>query len=411
MIPAQQVDLFTFIGQAGPAGIDPTDLIRQVGHRLNEAGHSISRIGAGFPILHPTVAGFDITWTRHDDHVEKNPWLRSTGDDPNVDFDLFPFSYMSRRDINEWHDDLTGGNQSRFPLVQAQAKAGATGYYATSDRGRPDEQNSRLSVFYTSWTTDKPGGYSKGDLELFRAIVPAIGTTIRAMSGYDVAHDLLKTYLGRNAARKVIEGSVARGSVDVIDASIIFADLSGFTEMADQESKEDLVELLNDYFEVLVDTVRAYDGEVLKFLGDGLLAIFPMEGGDTITKSAMDACAAILKMVDELRESRIEAGKLAADISLALHRGNLLFGNVGSADRLDFTVIGPAVNEASRIEALCRGQQQRLIISSAFAESVSRETNRLVSLGKFALRGIRKPQQLYTLDFDEEMERMAQPAY
>ncbi|MEP3276188.1 MAG: adenylate/guanylate cyclase domain-containing protein [Stappiaceae bacterium] len=411
MTPEQQVDLFTFIGQAGPAGFNPMELIRKVGHRLNEAGLSVSRIGAGFPILHPTVMGFDITWTRHDDHVEKNPWLRSAGDDPDFDFDQFPFSFMSTRDLNELYEDLTGGNQSRFALVEAQAEAGATGYYATSDRGKPGEENSRLSVFYTSWTTDKPGGYSDEDLEQLRAIVPAIGTTIRAMSSYDVAHDLLRTYLGRNAARKVIEGSVARGSVEVIDASIIFADLSGFTEMADQESKEDLVELLNDYFEVLVDTVRAYDGEVLKFLGDGLLAIFPMEGGGAITKSAMDACAAILKMVDGLRETRQAAGKLTADISLALHRGNLLFGNVGSADRLDFTVIGPAVNEASRIEALCRGQQRRLIISSAFADSVSRDTNRLVSLGKFALRGVRKPQQLYTLDFDEEMERMAQPSY
>ena len=397
-----QLELFKMIGGAHAANIDSSALIRQIVQRLNEGGLPIMRIGAGFPTLHPTVMGFDITWRRQENSVEKRPWLRSAGEDPKIDFDLMPFSYMSRNDLTELKEDLTSNVQSRFPLVQQLQEAGATGYFATTDKKQPGPTRGPLRVFYTSWATDRPGGFADDDLDLVRAIVPAIGTAVRAMSNYDLAYDLLCTYLGRNAGRKVIEGSVARGSVEEIDAAIIYADLVGFTQTADQEPKEELADLLNAYFDVLVSTIRDHDGEVLKFIGDGLLAIFPFEGGRSVAKAALDASAAILRQVDTLRDQRIKAGKITAEMSIALHRGALLYGNVGSADRLDFTVIGPAVNEASRIEALCRGQQQRLIVSSAFAESAEGEADRLVSLGRFALRGVRKPQHLYTLDLDEE---------
>ena len=336
------------------------------------------------------------------DSVEKGQWLRSEGDDPEFDFDLMPFAYMSRNELAELKESLTSNVPSRFPLVQQLQQAGATGYFATSDRNEPGLTKGPLSVFYTSWATDRPGGFTDEDTDLLRAIVPAMGTAIRALSNYDLAHDLLCTYLGRHAGRKVIEGSVARGSVEEIDAAIIYADLVGFTRTADQEPKEELVDLLDEYFDMLVSTIRDHGGEVLKFIGDGLLAIFPFDDGPAVAKSALDASTTILRRVDELRDKRSRAGKITAEMSIALHRGDLLYGNVGSADRLDFTVIGPAVNEASRIEALCRGEQRRLIISSAFAESAAGEADRLVLLGRFAPRGVSKSQQLYTLDLDTE---------
>ncbi len=402
MDASEQLALFKWIAQAGPAGIDECDIVGEVGRRLNAGGISVARVGVGFPTLHPTVAGFDISWYRDEDRIERGSWSRALKKDDTVDFDAIPFAYLSRNDLPEVVEDLTGDEPSRFPLVQRLKKEGATGYLATSDAKNPGLGTGPLSTFFTSWATDRQGGFTNYDLDVIRALIPALGTTIRAIMAADVTYDLLRTYLGNDAARKVIEGSVLRGEVEVIDAVIVFADLAGFTQASDRETKEDLADLLNDYFDVLVDTLRDHGGEVLKFIGDGLLAIFRLDQPKDVVKAALDASALCLTNVDALSAERAEAGKITSDVSIALHRGELLFGNVGAEDRLDFTVIGPAVNEASRIEALCRGEQRRLIISSAFADSAGREVVRLISLGKFALRGVRKPQRLYTLDMEAE---------
>lgn len=396
----KQLDLLKLVTRVGYSGAELTDLVAQLGERLNDLGVPISRLGVGFPILHPTLAGFDVTWQRGAEDVTHSQWRRSTSRDESFDFDALPFSHMRRRNLTELALDLTSDEPVRFPLVQRQKDAGATGYYATMEQISPNRRGGPLSVFFSSWTTDHPGGYTEDHLEVIRTLVPALGVAGRAISSYSVTHDLLATYLGRNAGRKVIEGSVERGTVEVIDAAILYCDLVGFTRTADQESKEDLSDLLNDYFDVLVGVIRDHDGEVLKFIGDGLLAIIPHNGDPKVAKSALDAAAAILRGIDDLRTTRAAAGKITADISIALHRGELLYGNVGSEDRLDFTVIGPAVNEASRIESLCRGQQRRLIISSAFAETAPDQADRLIAMGRFALRGVSKPQQLYTLDID-----------
>lgn len=400
------LEIFKTIGQANTMDKGSDELLSDIGCRLNEGGLPIMRIGVGFPTLHPIFAGFDLSWQRDTGKVERSTWRRTDGDDPSIDYDTIPFAYMGRNEKSELHEDLTGVEPSRFPLVVKMKEDGATGYFATTDRHAPRRKGGPLSVFFSSWATDRPGGFADQDLEIIRSVVPALSTALRALSNYDVAYDLLRTYLGRNAGKKVIEGSVTRGSVEVIDAAILFADLAGFTQAADTQSKEDLADLLNTYFDVLVSTIHEHDGEVLKFIGDGVLAVFPVASDRSVTHLALDASAEILRKADALRSERAKAGKINADMAIALHRGELLYGNVGSEDRLDFTVIGPAVNEASRIQSLCRGQQQRLIVSSSFAESAGDDMDRLVSLGKFALRGVRKPQSLYTLDLDTEMEAM-----
>ena len=202
------------------------------------------------------------------------------------------------------------------------------------------------------------------------------------------------------AGRRILDGEIRRGMLDVISAVILVADLRGFTAIADRSEREVLIETLNDYFDCQVPVIVAHGGHVLKFLGDGLLATFPLAGRapEAVCDVALGAAAEVLRGVRELGEKRAEAGKPVMDLDIALHLGEVFYGNVGSADRLDFTVIGPAVNEASRIEALCAQHDRNLLLSEAFARAASNAADRLISIGRYGLRGVRSAQSIYALD-------------
>ena len=161
--------------------------------------------------------------------------------------------------------------------------------------------------------------------------------------------------------------------------------------------------LLNTYMETQVSTIGAHGGQVLKFMGDGVLAIFP-DTGETGSKAALDAAEAAFAAVDALSAERRAAGEAVTDLVVALGRGSVLYGNIGSRDRLDFTVIGPAVNEAARLEALAGGLERRFVVSQAFAEAAGAERRRLVSLGRYALRGFARPREVFTFDPDAQTD-------
>ena len=170
--------------------------------------------------------------------------------------------------------------------------------------------------------------------------------------------------------------------------------------MSERTPRDELVEMLNAYFDCLVGPIVDQGGNVLKFLGDGLLATFPLNGdpADQLCEKALDAAVDVLRRVGDLRSKRLADGKPVMEMDIALHLGDVYWGNVGSVERLDFTVIGPAVNETSRIEALCSQYQQNLLMSETFAEAAKRSSNRMVSIGRFALRGVQSAQSIYTLE-------------
>jgi adenylate cyclase len=180
-----------------------------------------------------------------------------------------------------------------------------------------------------------------------------------------------------------------------------YSDLVGFTRIADAHRSQVVLAMLNDYAEAQVDTIEAHGGHVLKFIGDGLLAIFPDGNESDACARALDAAAQARRRLDALNARRSAAGLPVSDAHVALHIGELLYGNVGSPRRLDFTVLGAAVNEAARIEALCGSLDQRVIVSNAFAQAAGVDARpRLVSLGRYAMKGVARPQELYTLDLD-----------
>ena len=202
----------------------------------------------------------------------------------------------------------------------------------------------------------------------------------------------------RDAGQRVLSGRIVRGIAERIDAVVWFSDLRGFTHITDT-TPEQVIPLLNDYSDVIVSAIHEHGGDVLKLIGDGTLAIFTAEDRTHACTAALCAAIAAGEGIAVLNKRRKSNGKPVTDMYLGLHVGEVFYGNVGSRERLDFTVIGPAVNEASRIAAMCRSVDQRVLMSSAFA-NVDAVKRRLVSVGRYALRGVSHSQELFTFDPD-----------
>ena len=215
---------------------------------------------------------------------------------------------------------------------------------------------------------------------------------------YEVASTVLETYLGRDAGHRVLTGSIERGSAEAIRAVIWFSDLRGFTKLTDSLPRDVLVATLDDYLEAMAAPVQTNNGQILKFMGDGLLATFDLTGRDdaAVCRDALAAAKALRSAFPVFNNARKANGKPVMDFGLALHLGEVFYGNIGASDRLDFTVVGPAVNEASRIQALCRPLDRNVLVSSTFQETVGSESA-LESLGFHALRGVREPKELFGL--------------
>jgi len=220
-----------------------------------------------------------------------------------------------------------------------------------------------------------------------------------ALAGHTIAAGLLAAYLGADAGRRVHAGAIERGSVESIRAVLWYADIRGFTTMADTTPGAVVVEVLDEIFETLTASLRSRGGQVLKFLGDGMLAIFPFEDAtrEQTCRRALDAAAEAMRAVDQLQAARRAVDRPAAAVDLALHLGEVLYGNVGAVDRLDFTVIGPAVNEAARIEALCEPLGRKVLVSAELAAAVG-DRCRLEPLGRHTLRGVREAREIYGLE-------------
>jgi adenylate cyclase len=215
-----------------------------------------------------------------------------------------------------------------------------------------------------------------------------------------IAETLVETYLGRDAGKRVLQGQIDRGITDQIEAALWFSDLRSYTRIADTAAPGEIIPLLNDYSDAVISTIYHQGGDVLKLIGDGVLAIFTGDNRQRVCESAMAAAVAARQSVGELNRTRAAENLPVTDMYLALHVGTVFYGNIGSKERLDFTVIGPAVNEVSRIAAMCRSVDQPLLVSAAFADAVGDLRSHLVSVGRFALRGVAQPQELYTVDAD-----------
>jgi adenylate cyclase len=291
---------------------------------------------------------------------------------------------------------LNGTTDDEFPLLTQWQAEGITDYVAIITRFAADGVIGEMDAFYSSWATDEPAGFKNEQIAALKQAVPYFALAIKSVSLTRMARNLMQTYLGSDAGQRVLSGKIVRGIAEQIDAVVWFSDLRGFTRITDT-APEEVISLLNDYSDVIISAIDEHGGDVLKLIGDGTLAIFRAEDRLHACNAALSAAIAAREGVVELNKHRAAKGKPLTDMYLGLHVGNVFYGNVGSRERLDFTVLGPAVNEASRIAAMCRSVDQPVLMSTAFAE-VGNIKRQLVSVGRYALRGVSHPQELFTLN-------------
>jgi adenylate cyclase len=393
-----ELDLTRWLVRAGLEAGDEAGVLDGLCARLTAAGVPLWRVAAGTALLHPLRDARGCRWLRGAG-VVKEDYARGTGGADEAEWTTSPFHWLAYGTEPELRRRLDAGyRRGEFPLLDRLQGEGSTDYVAFAARYGGAPHFGDASGVLCSFQTDRPGGFDEAEIALLWPLGLALGLVFKSITAVETAGTLVATYLGADAGRRVLEGAIGRGVTESVRAVLWYSDLEGFTRIADTAPPDELIALLNDYAETVVGTVHAHGGQVLKFIGDGVLAMFPLAEDQEPCARALDAAASTLAGVDGLGRRRAAAGKVVTGIHVALHVGDVLYGNIGSRDRLDFTVVGPAVNEVARIEALCRSLEQQVIISSAFAEDAGAARARLVSLGRYALKGVRRPEELFTLD-------------
>jgi adenylate cyclase len=372
--------------------------------RLVVLGTGLWRAHSAMETLHPQWNGYGLTWRRDLNAIAPEQYPHDDGADPiwvqSPFFDLIRRARGGEANPSMRRRLGAGPDERDFPVLEEFFALGATDYFAQLYAFGKDGDRSHGSGVVYSFATDRKGGFSDDDAILIDATLPALSLAMKAHAGHVIASGLLGTYLGEDAGRRVHAGAVRRGSVDRIRAVLWYADIRGFTPFSDAASGPVVVDLLNEVFETLTASLRPRGGQVLKFIGDGMLAIFPFEEPRRAETCglALDAAVEATQNIEALMAARAATGLPAVSVDLALHIGEVLYGNVGATDRLDFTIIGPAVNEAARIEALCEPLGRAILVSPEFAAAASDSERRLASLGQHALRGVRAQKEIFALE-------------
>ena len=365
--------------------------------RLDAAGVPVSRAMLTFRTLHPLYSSSIIFWrrgeevstsrTRHEDAFSSEEFRRS------------PIFYMFNHQTPFIRRKLKGDiAQLDFPVLEELREQGATDYLAfkvafTSD---PEPRQYDRGII-GSWTTDRPSGFTDQDLVWLMRVQSRLAVACKTQIQEDVTHNVLDAYLGRDAGHRVMEGQIRRGDGECIQAVIWYSDMRDSTPWADRLSADEFLALVNSYFECSAGAVIAKGGDVLRFVGDAVLAIFPIEdGGDSAQAAAcraLDAAKYAHKALAELNERRRHDGEDPVDFGLGLHVGEVTFGNIGVPERLEFSVVGPAANEVARLESLTKSLQRRIVVSADFAELVELEWE---SLGTQRLRGVSSEVEIFS---------------
>ena len=354
--------------------------------RLQQAGIPVKRATLHFLIHHPQWLGARMMWAY---------WMREAVIE-RVDYDARERSEYVGSPANEIHE---GAAEVRERLERDPSLGRRQAIY--------DEMRAKGLTDYVAWplyhtlgkrhlvtfATDRPGGFDDAHIERLFKLVPLLALVSEIRIKNRLARTLLETYVGSHAGEMVLAGATRRGSGTTVSAAIMICDLRDFTRISDNWPRDDVIDLLNSYFDALSEPIARHGGEILKFIGDGLLAIFPL--------TQPSACANLLHAVAEARqalaalsENNGATGRAPLDYGIGVHVGDVMYGNIGSRTRLDFTVIGPAVNMASRLEALTKQLGRKVLLSRAFADLVQGEFD-LEHVGKHAVRGFSKPIELF----------------
>lgn len=281
---------------------------------------------------------------------------------------------------------LAGRTSYESPVLESLAKAGATDYVLLPLATRNAFAGLRNAI---SFATSLPGGFSPEQVERLTVAAPLFALALEVQVQRFVTETLLGVYIGRTPGQRVLSGHIRKGDIETLSAAIWYSDLRGYSALAESASPAQLVAWINDYFEAVSQEILGHDGEILKFIGDAILAVFPWDDSPgskaAACQRALEAARSADARLDELNLSRGAAGLPLLAHGIALHPGEVQYGNVGSHRRLDFTAMGSSVNKVARIEGLCRSTSRRLLVSEEFAAAVPDRTFHRV--GDFAIKG------------------------
>lgn len=369
--------------EEGPACAGLGDLIRQFTKRLHAAGAHVDRAFLGPLVMHPQVAGLVVIYDRVADELreaslshEQYEYLQAQRGTPmaHVIAEKTPL----RASLGQ------GEDHGMVDLIQLREK-GFTDFLAL-----PVVVGGHLRAGLTL-TTRAPEGFSDADLELIHDANRALGPISMLYIQRFEQGSLLKAYLGKDAGTRVQRGQVRRGDGETLTAAICFFDMRGFTHLSSVHPRPVVLELINAVFSVLVRSVEERGGTVLKFMGDGMLAVFLGDASEAC-RLALEAARATQDGVSTLNEARRAEDRPVTGVGIGLHHGDVMYGNIGAPGRLDFTVIGAAVNVAARVEALCSRLGENILATDTFVAQVSES---FVSQGSHALKGVDDPVEVF----------------
>lgn len=354
--------------------------------RLQRAGIPVKRATLHILILNPQWLGARMTW------VDGKPGVGFAG----VEYDVREKSYYIGSPVNEIHEGVAEvreklqGDPSlrrKHDIYDKMRACGLTEYVAWPLYHTLGKQH------IVTFATDQPGGFEEAQIASLRKLLPLLALVSEIRVKNRLARTLLETYVGPHASEMILAGATRRGSGATVSAAIMICDLRDFTRISDNWPRDNVIDLLNGYFDAMSEPIARHGGEILKFMGDGLLAIFPL--------SEPSACANLVRAVSEARqamtalnERNSSNGFAPLNYGIGVHVGDVMYGNIGSRSRLDFTVIGPAVNMASRLETLTKQLGRNVLLSSAFADLVRNEFD-LERVGEYPVRGFSDPIELF----------------
>ncbi|MHB1845065.1 MAG: adenylate/guanylate cyclase domain-containing protein [Deltaproteobacteria bacterium] len=367
-----------------PLAAEASELLEQ----LVAAGSSLWRARVFLPTGHPEIFGLLVEWTCGEE-VHTREYPHEIIHSPAHRASPVELAEKTGQRVRVRLERVE--ERERFAQLGEYVALGVTDYLC-DPLFRSDERVNCLSL-----ATRRPGGFLEEDLAGFERVRGVVGLLFELRAKNHMLSSLLATYLGQNAAARVLSGQFRRGTGEALRAAIWYCDLRGFTELSDRLPAREVVVMLDRFFENIASAIEEHGGEILKFIGDAALAVFPTgEDDGAACGRALAAAEAALAGLVRLNEARRQDGSCELAVGIALHLGEVFYGNMGGRQRLDFTVIGAAVNEVARLESMSKVLGVPLLLSDPFARALASRTG-LRSLGSHRLRGVSAPQEIHTL--------------
>ncbi len=385
-------ELADWLKKAALRGEDLDTLCAGTFERLSAAGMPLLRANVGFSVLHPLYDALSFTWRRGRGVVVEGHTHTEEGHIVSR-YETSPFYYLLKNDLGHLRRRLEAVEPPEFPVFSELVAAGGTDYLAFLVGFDRDKARGMMG----SWTTDAPDGFSEQMIRTLVRVEASLAVAAKMAVLDKLAGNMLSTYLGGDAGRRVLSGQIKRGDGETIRAVLVMGDMRNSTGIAEGEGRQVYIDTLNDFFDAIASPFNRGGGEILSFIGDGFLAIYPCErakeASEISARAAMVAVREATARMDRLNERRAAEGKPAIGYGLGLHVGNVMFGNVGLKNRLTFSTFGAAVNEVQRLETLTKAYRRPVIASDAFAEYAGGEWE---VLGVEALRGTAHKVTLHT---------------